>query len=149
MTKPTLAFATLFAASALPATAHAWIYSGNPGDLEFRVDRPEGDVIDGSVLVDKLRIHRCNGTYVDYDIEAWVDPVKGHTVHGSITGDLCQATWYLSSTMVVAGQGWVVQTNTPTLVVDLDPFDHRFDLPGAYVKSGSFSGNPLEVYSDY
>lgn len=131
---------------ALAPPAHAAVYSGNP-DLDFRVDRAEGDLVDGNVLLNKLRITRCDGTWVDYPINKWVDPVAGFTKRDVIGGNLCLATWYLTSTMVVAHDDFVVQTDTPTLVVDLDPFDDQFALPGVYVKSGDFWGGALQVHS--
>lgn len=139
---------TLAAAALLPATANAWYYEGNP-DLHFRLDRAEHDLIDGSVLVNKLRVTRCNGTYVDYTVNAWVDPVKGYTRHNVIGGDLCSATWYLQTTLAVAGPGFVVQTDTPTFVIDLDPFDAEMPMPSPYVKGGDFWGTAIQVISTY
>lgn len=136
--------ATLLALA--PSAAQATIYTGNP-DLEFRVDRAEGDLIDGSVLLNKLRITRCDGTWVDYTINKWIDPVAGFTKRDVIGGNLCLATWTLTSTMVVAHDDFVLQTDAATLVVDLDPFDDQFALPGVYVKSGEFWGGALQVHN--
>lgn len=142
----TVALFTLAALAFTPGTAQAVVYTGTP-DPEFRVDRTEGDLVDGVVLLNKLRITRCDGTWVDYTINKWVDPVEGFTKSNTIGGDLCLATWYLQSTMVVTGEDWVVQTDAPTLVVDLDPFDDQFPLPATYVKSGDFGGSALQVYN--
>src|SRR5688500_4630841 len=42
------------------APAHAVWYFGNPV-ITFRVDRPADDYLEGSVVLDKVRVHHCGG----------------------------------------------------------------------------------------
>lgn len=118
-----LALVTLVA----PPAAEALIYFGNP-QLGFRVDRAQGDYVDGSVYLDKARVHHCGGDYTDYDVSQTVDPVAGHklTIAG---GDHCYVTWYWGGTMTIEGGSgsgaYTLEvydaTTTVTLAEDIDP----------------------------
>lgn len=71
-----------------------------------RVDRPQGDFLDGDVTLDKVRAYHCTGgTYVDFVVDEVVDPVAGFYATVSATGDYCSITWVFSSDFVIDGVG--------------------------------------------
>lgn len=116
----------LLSLSLLALDAHAFVFLGNP-DVGFRVDRPQGDYVDGSVILEKLRIHHCGGGYTDYTVDKVVDPVEGYDVTIS-GGDHCYATWFWDSDMEIDGDGvagpytveYTGSTATVTLSNDID-----------------------------
>ncbi|MEZ4320714.1 MAG: hypothetical protein R3F61_24750 [Myxococcota bacterium] len=128
-----IALTTLFALGAAP-TAQASIYMGNP-TTEFRIDRSNGDLTDGDVYVYKVRVHACDGSYTDYSVKQWVDPVAGYgkTING---GDLCSATWYWGSDVVLDGPGFTIVATPDQTTVSLDPLKTVDVLPW-YVAEGT------------
>lgn len=149
MTKHLAPLLALAALATIPTTADAAWYTGSP-DLDFKLERNENDLIDGNVLLHSLRVTRCNGQHVNYPINKWVDPVQGFAVKDVIGGNLCSHTWFFSSTMVVAGAGFVVQTDVSSITVSMDPtFQYSQTLPGVYLKSGDFSGSAVRFEADY
>lgn len=81
--------------------SHAIVFTGNQR-LSFWVDRSAGDLTDGSVYLNKIRVHKCDNTHVDYPVNASLDPVAGSSIVIA-GGDLCGATWYWGSTMTLHG----------------------------------------------
>ena len=121
---------------ALPA--HALIYLGNP-QLGFRVDRPADDYVDGSVVLDKIRVHHCAGGYTDVQVDETIDPVA--VIRVAIpAGNHCSITWYWASDLDVDGPAFTVRyagaTTTVTLAADIPPVA----LSPYSVVSGSMSG---------
>lgn len=83
--------------------SQAVVYTGNP-DLGFWVQRPANDLTGGTVTIYKVRIHKCDSTYVDYVLNDTIDDVvDGYTVNNIIGGDLCGATWFWSTDMFLDG----------------------------------------------
>jgi hypothetical protein len=86
---------------AMGTPSHAIQYTGDQR-LSFKVDRPAQDLTDGSVYLTKVRIHECDSSYVDYPVNATIDPVAGDSVVIA-GGDLCGATWFWGNDMVLYG----------------------------------------------
>jgi hypothetical protein len=134
-------FVSLFVAAAaalVSTTAHAFIYVGNP-NLGFRVDRPAGDYVSGSVVLTKVRVHKCGGGYVDYPVGATVDPVAGGSVPIG-AGNLCFATFYWGSTMEVDGPAYTLEVEDSTTTVTLGEEISPVALTPYTVVSGTMSG---------
>lgn len=134
--KVVVALATL-STLAIGSNAEAINYGGNP-DLGFQVDRPQGDYIDGSVYLNKIRVHKCDGSYVDYGVYKTVDPVAGYA-RGIASGDYCGATWYWGSAMVLNGPGYTLKVTDSSTYAPLDPIKNSWfsnwsvdsgDMPG-------------------
>jgi hypothetical protein len=122
----------------LARPADAVIYIGNP-EMSFRVDRPQGDYVSGSVDLDKVRVHYCSGSTTDVTVGQTIDPVAGATVPLP-AGDLCAVTFYWSTDLDVDGPAYTVRysgaTTTVTLATDIEPV-----LLSPYsVVSGTMSG---------
>jgi hypothetical protein len=121
---------------ALPA--QAVIYIGNPV-LDFRVDRPAGDYVDGSVTLAKVRVHHCAGGYTDVTVNDALDPVQVYSV-AIPAGDQCSLTFYWNSALDVNGPAYTVRyaqsTTAMTLSTDIAPVA----LTPYSVVSGSMSG---------
>jgi hypothetical protein len=132
----------------LAANAHAIVYMGNP-EVGFRVDRPQGDYVDGSVTLDKLVVHHCGGGSTTYEVDATVDPVAGH--HVAIdAGKHCGLTFYWASVIEVNGPSYVVEHDAATTSVTLSEDIAPVLLSPCDVTSGSMSGGCpwLLVYVD-
>jgi len=85
--------------------ASAVIHVGNPQGppkAEFKVSPPEGTVTSGSVYVDHVRVHDCDGTYTDYDVDAVISPWVWFSVDID-GGDLCELSVAWGSDMVIDG----------------------------------------------
>ena len=127
------------------APAEAVVYQGNP-TAGFHVDRPAGDLVSGSVSLTKLRIHACNGTWTDYPVGAIVDPVAGYSLVVS-GGDLCGATWYWGSAMVLQGNNGAAFTlsyGAGTTSISFAPSSAA--LTPYTVVSGTVSGSGPRLY---
>jgi hypothetical protein len=72
---------------ALHTGAHAYVFIGNP-KASLTIERDEGDLIDGSALIDTVRVHACGGGYTDVTVDTWIDPVAGWQFTLP-SGDLC------------------------------------------------------------
>ena len=137
-------FPFLFAALT-PNEAHAAWYFGNPV-VTFRADRPAGDYVDGSVLLDKLRVHHCGGGYTDYEVDETIDPVAVNQV-GIGAGNHCALTFYWASDLDIDGFGglgaFTVRYSEPTTTLVLDADIDPVALTPYSVVSGSMSsGSP-------
>jgi len=128
--------------------ASAVIYLGNP-ELGFRVDRPQGDYIDGSVTLDKVVVHHCGGGSTTYPVDETVDPVAGHQLDID-AGNHCSVTFHWDSVIEVDGPGYTVEhsASTTSLLLD-DDIDPKL-LSSCTVTSGTMSGGCpwLLVYID-
>lgn len=125
-------------AALLSSPAEALIYLGNPS-LGFRVDRPAHDYVEGTVELDKVRVHHCGGGSTDYPVGEVIDPVEGYalTISG---GNHCGLTFYWDSVMDIDGPTYTVRyeeaTTNVTLAEEIDPVV----LTPYDVISGSMSG---------
>lgn len=133
-------FVMMFCAAlvALGSTAHAFVYVGNP-NLGFRVDRPADDYLSGSVVLTKVRVHKCGGGYTDYPVGATVDPVAGGTVPIG-AGDLCFATFFWGSTMEIDGPAYSLEVDDSTTTVTLGAEIAPVALTPYEVTSGTMTG---------
>jgi hypothetical protein len=87
----------------LATSAHAFLYGGNPAVRVF-VQRPAGDLVSGSVELQKVTVHPCAGGYTDYAVGEVIDPVEGYTVQIA-GGDLCGLRFWWASDMELDGDG--------------------------------------------
>lgn len=122
--------------------AHAVWYIGNPV-LDFRVDRPAGDYLEGTVVLDKVRVFHCGGGSTDYEVDETIDPVV--VQHVSIdAGNHCALRFFWSSDLDIDGDGslgpftvrYAEDTTDVTLATDIEPVA----LTPYSVVSGSMSG---------
>ena len=114
----------LFLLTAL-TPAHAYLFGGTPDiPVDVEVDNVLNQYTSGSVLLDKVRVYACNGSYLDYNVGLWVDPVAGHTEHIQ-GGDLCGIRYYFGSAMTLHGVNsngaFTVVFDEPFATVDIDP----------------------------
>lgn len=137
-----VAVAAAAAVGLIPGDAGAIIYNGNP-NLGFRVDRPAGDYLSGSVTVDKVRVHHCAGGYTDHSVNDTIDPVDGYTM-AIPSGDECGLTFYWSSALTIDGDGalgaFTVSHSGSTTSVTLEDEIPPTLLGGCTVTSGQMSG---------
>ena len=126
----------------LLASAHATLYFGNP-NLGFRVDRPAGDYVAGSVTLDKVRVHHCGGGFTDYEVDSVIDPVAGYTLTIA-GGDHCALTFAWASALVIEGHGslgpFTVRYAAGATTVPLSEEIAPVALTPYSVASGSMSG---------
>ncbi len=125
--------------------AHAWIYSGNH-KVSILVDRPEADLDAATVVLDRIRMHKCGGGYTDYEIDQSIDAASGWstTVSG---GSLCGISFDWDTDMLIDTQDWSAtyseyrtsQTldGTETVWTALTPFT---------VTEGQFFGKAPRLY---
>lgn len=127
------------------APAGAVVYQGNP-IAGFHIDRPAGDLVSGTVILTKLRIHDCSGSWTDYPVGATVDPVAG--THVTVSGgDLCGSTWYWGSTMQLYGDNGAPFTLSYGAGSTSIPFAPSSVAVSPYtVVSGSASGSGPRLY---
>ena len=128
-----------FFLSLVTLSSPAAVFYGNP-KASFKVDRPEGDYIDGSVYVYALRVTNCSGTETSYAVKQWVDPVAGYTltING---GDLCEATWEWDSDFEINGPGYSLGASPTNTTFDLEHII-PVRLQPYEVDSGSYTGHP-------
>ena len=144
-----LFLAALSTIAASPAHAHS--YSGTV-ILELTMDRTEADFVSGTVHVDKVRVHACDSSYVDYPVDQTVDPVLGFGVLVS-GGDLCGATWYFDSDIEIDGYDSkfgafsLVSTDT-TAWSSLEPTLVWTPLTSFSVTSGTMGGSGPAYFTD-
>lgn len=128
---------------ALTNTADAFVFIGNP-KLMVEAVRTEGDLTDGQVYLDAVRVHKCGGGYTDYPIDEWIDPVEGWetTISG---GDLCGASVKWGSDLMVESSAFELRyEQMVTQVVFASAAGGEEELTPFVVESGSFSGsNPV------
>lgn len=133
-----LSCSTALLALGLATPSQASVFLGNP-KLGFHLERPQGDLITGTVVVDRVEVEHCDGTVDTYVLDEIVDPVTGHTVTIS-GGDLCNATWFWSSDFLVEGDGsqgtFEVLSDEPSTTVDLE------DLNAVALPWQALTGNP-------
>lgn len=92
----------------LSSSAEAWWYFGTH-ELEFKVDRTEGDLTMAEGYVEEVRVHKCGGGYDTYTIQEDVDLLVGKTI--SIDeGDFCGASVDWTGVVEVEKSGsWLVE----------------------------------------
>src|SRR5262245_55895116 len=97
---------SLLAVLLVASPAEAIIYVGNPVNLSFYVDRAQHDLVEGSVVLDTVRVRACGGGYTDYEVDALIDPVAGYDLDIA-GGDYCGVSLYWSTDMEleVSGSG--------------------------------------------
>lgn len=110
--------ALVFLGLAVGSSASAGIYTGTPS-FDFQITRASADFVEGSVVVEGVRIHKCGGGHDDYAIDDTFDPVKGFsvTVNG---GDLCSAEVFWDSDIEIEGSGFDLEATPATTSVALD-----------------------------
>jgi len=130
--------AVMIATGVAAPDADAAIFMGDP-DIGFQIDRPQQDIYDGDVYVDKLRVHSCDGSWTDYAVNRWVDPTVGPrvTVNG---GDLCKVTWYWGSDIVLYGSGFTIVATPSYTHADIDPIADSAVSPWSVTKGDLPSG---------
>jgi len=141
--------AVLFALVLLPIESPAFVYVGNP-ILGFRIDRPQGDHIDGSVTLTSVRVIDCAGGHTDYEVNKTIDPVAGYEVQ--ITGgDLCGVTYNWGSSIDINGTGslddYTVQSTASSTTVALGHLIMPAHLTQWSVTVGSMSGGGPQVFT--
>lgn len=128
--------------SAVATPARAVFYFGNPV-LDFRVDRPADDYVEGTVTVDKVRVYHCGGGYTDYPVADTIDPVVVNHVEID-AGDHCGLTFFWSSDLDIDGDGslgaFTVRYEEATTAVTLDTDIDPVALAPYSVVSGSMPG---------
>lgn len=127
----------------LAASAHAYVYWGNP-DLRFRVDRPADDYVGATVTLDRVRVHHCgSGGSTDYEVDEVIDPVLGFSLPIA-GGDHCKVTLYWASTMDIEGSGaagpFVVRYASNATEVTLTQETAPVPLTPYSVVSGTMTG---------
>ncbi len=129
----------------LLSTAHAFIYVGSPV-LDIVVDRPAHDLTSGWTTVDKVRMHKCDGAYTDFEVDAALDPTDGFTV--TITsGDWCGATVVWADDVLTASSSWGLRYEEPWTTVELDGYDPAsVPLTPYTVVTGTMSGLAPRLY---
>lgn len=127
-----------------PFEASAVQYAGNP-NLTLRVDRPAHDYLDGSVTLQKVRVHHCAGGSTDYTQNQAIDPVAGHQVAIG-AGDHCGLTFYWSTAMDIDGSGFTVRYAEATTSVTLASTIEPVALTPCGVISGSMGGVCPRLY---
>ena len=140
-----LGAALVIGVSTLSTEAQAVLWGGVP-DIGFHIDRPAGGFTDGDVFVDKLRVHHCDGSFQDYAVNQWVDPVVGYTrrVNG---GDLCSATWYWSSDIDINGDNFTLKAWPSSTTVNLETPKPVEVLPYKYSGSPSAPWQEPELHT--
>jgi hypothetical protein len=113
-------------------------YSGTP-IVDFRVDRPADDYIDGTVTLTKIRVHACGGGYTDVTVGQTIDPVAVQSVQIP-AGDHCQLTFYWSTSLDIDGPTYTVRYSSSTTAVPLSADIEPVYLSPWSVVSGSMSG---------
>lgn len=87
-------------------TAQATVWEKDVETVWGRMDRPQGDLVDGDVVLDYVRAHHCSGgTYVDFTVGTSVDPVAGFGVPVTTTGDYCSVSFVFSTDIEIDGDG--------------------------------------------
>lgn len=127
---------------ALTGPADAVVYQGNPV-LRFRVDRTQGDYLEGSSALDKVRVHHCGGGATDVAVGEDLDPVAGFEV-AIPAGDHCGLVLFWDGPMDVDGDGslgaFTVRVTAGSTTLTLaDPIAPVALAPWSVV-SGSMSG---------
>lgn len=121
------------------SSAFAVQYAGNP-ILDFRVDRPAGDYVEGAVTLSKVRVSHCGGGFTDVSVGQALDPVQLQSV-AIPAGDHCAVTLYWSTALDVDGAGYTVRysqsTTTVALATDIAPTP----LTPYVVVAGTMSGS--------
>lgn len=136
-----LALTLLVGALASPA-ARAVTYSGDPV-MTLTVDRPEQDLVEGEVVLDTVRVHTCGGGWASWRPEETIDPVAGWSMDFP-TGNLCEVELVWGTTMVLDGQGYVIEYAEVTTTVDLVGATQTEDLTPFDLVSGVIhGGNPF------
>lgn len=123
-------------------SARAVVFTGNP-NVGFRVDRPQGDYLEGSVGLDKLRVVHCGGGSTDYAVGQTIDPVAGFSV-AIDAGDHCGLVFFWDTDLDIDGDGsqgafTVRATEDTTSVTIAEPISPVAFSPWSVV-SGSMSG---------
>lgn len=124
--------------SLLSFPARAVVYLGNP-TLGFRVDRPADDYVDGSVVLDKVRVHHCAGGSTDVTVEETIDPTVVTWV-AVPAGNHCSLTFYWGSDLDVDGPSYTVRYAEATTAVELAAEITPVALAPYSVVAGSMSG---------
>lgn len=128
---------------ALPAGAT--LYTGSP-KLKLRVDRPQGDYVDGVATVDEVVVYPCGGGSTTYVVDATVDPVVGFIVPID-PGDLCSAEVVWGSSITIDGPAYTVATNPGTTTLVLDEDIPEVLLSPCAVTEGTMSGGCPRLYA--
>jgi hypothetical protein len=103
---------------ALVTAADAVQFTGNP-ILDFRVDRPTDDYVQGSVTLATIRVHHCAGGYTDVSVGEAIDPVEVNS-YGIPAGDHCSLTFYWATDLDIDGPSYTVRYAQGTTAVPLD-----------------------------
>ncbi|MEZ4240754.1 MAG: hypothetical protein R3F59_32290 [Myxococcota bacterium] len=127
--------------AALTPDAHAVWYAGNPV-LNFRVDRPSADYVEGTATLTKVRVNHCAGGSTDYTVGS-IDPVATNQL-SIAAGNECSLTFFWGSNVDIDGDGslgtftvrYAQSSTTVTLASTIDPVA----LSPYSVISGSMSG---------
>lgn len=129
----------------LSATANAWVYVGNP-KVSILVDRPAGDFVSGVVVLERVRIHKCGGGYIDHAVNETIDPVSGWDL-AIDSGNYCGVSFDWDSTMTVEGDDWTVEYDEAVTSVTLDGTATVWTGLTPYtVTEGEYSGSPPRLY---
>ncbi len=124
----------------LSGNAQAWEFTGNP-NVSIHVDRKVGDVAKAEVIVDSVRMHKCSGGEVIYDIDQTVDldtPLT-LTIAG---GDFCaMSVDYGSSMLIEIENAWTALHHESSSMIELDADGNSSAaLTPLELISGSWSG---------
>lgn len=129
----------MFLGLLLANVASAVQYVGSPV-LTFRVDRPAGDYVEGSVTLTKVRVHHCAGGYTDVSVGQAIDPVQVQEVEIP-EGDHCSLTFYWSTDLDIDGPAYTVRYSETTTSVPLSTSIAPVSLSPWTVTSGTMSGS--------
>jgi len=143
MFRHTIRSVLTLAALAAAVPASAFIFVGNP-HLTLQVI--EADIDEGSVFLDKVRVHPCGGGHTDYSVQETIDPVEGYTLEIA-GGDICDVTLFWGGVMTLEGED---SNGAFTLEVDDGPTGLNIDgtgsdsvsLPYDQTSGFIFVGNP-------
>lgn len=128
------------------APARAYVFIGNPV-AKGVVDRPAHDLVGGSATLDKVRMHRCGGGYVDYPVGASIDPTEMWSV-AIDAGDWCGLSVVWDGAVSIDGPSFTVSYEEPYTSVGIDgPDPSSTPLTPFTVVDGTFSGTSPRLYA--
>ena len=132
----------------LSGSAHAWTFDGNP-HVSIHIDRNAGDLVKADVIVEAVRMHKCSGGEIIYDIDQTLN-LKNALTLTIADGDYCALSVdYASSIDVEIANAWTAlhHESSTTIELDEDGSSSAVVTP-LQLTSGSTSGGFPRVFVD-
>jgi hypothetical protein len=124
----------------LATDASAYVYIGNP-IVTVVATRLQGDLTTTAGHLDTLRVHKCAGGYVDYEVDQTIDLVDGWT-STIAPGDYCGVSLHWGSSLEISNGSWTAEYDEPYTAFPVDGLDPvAQSLTPFTITSGTFSGN--------